>query len=131
MMKRIIGVIVLILVAVGGYFGYRYWADTYQSTKAYAVVQQQVPEKTKAKDDDGKLATDGHGRQLYQYEYHFDWVTTSGKKISNTFYLLGVNPTPLKPGSYVTGEVSNKRVNQGPNAVNKSDVPKDVLAKLN
>ena len=49
MKKGIFGVIVLILLGVGGFFGYKYYSETYKTTTAYTKIPAEVPEKTKSK----------------------------------------------------------------------------------
>lgn len=46
MKKGIFGVIVLILLGVGGFFGYKYYSETYKTTTAYTKIPTEVPEKT-------------------------------------------------------------------------------------
>lgn len=48
-----------------------------------------------------------------------------------TYELSGENPTPFKPGTFVTAEISKKRVTNGPNTIKESDIPENVLKALN
>ena len=42
------------LFIVGGYTGYRYYADTYKGEKAYAQVPLEIPERKQTVDDNQK-----------------------------------------------------------------------------
>ena len=46
------------------------------------------------------------------------------------YELSGNNVSPLQPGSYVKVFISQIRVISGPNDVSKSDIPKNILEKL-
>ena len=43
MMKKLIGAIALLLLLFGGYKGYQYYDQTYNSQVAYAKVPEKVP----------------------------------------------------------------------------------------
>ena len=44
---------------------------------------------------------------------------------------MGKDPVPFEPGTFVKAEVSNKRVIKGPYSVTESEIPKEILEKLN
>ena len=44
-MKKIGAILFIGLFIVGGYTGYRYYADTYKGEKAYAQVPLEIPER--------------------------------------------------------------------------------------
>lgn len=124
-MKKIIGLLFLALLAVGGIFGYRYYNETYKSHTAYAVVPTEVPEKIQTVDkNDDEVA--GYS----SYEYDFKFVDAEGNERQMNYELSGENPTPLEPGSYVTAEISKKRITEGPNHIEKSEIPEKALSKL-
>lgn len=54
MKKGIFGVIVLILLGVGGFFGYKYYSETYKTTTAYTKIPTEVPEKRNQRTAMGK-----------------------------------------------------------------------------
>lgn len=130
-MKKVLGFIGLIAMAVVGWFGYRYYTDTYVGVEAYAVVPQEVPTKQEAKDSSGKVVTESDGTPLYSYQYDdLTFVTRDGKTQKNSYYMEGTNPTPFEPGSYIKAKVSKTRVVEGPYAVSESDVPQSVKDHL-
>lgn len=124
-MKKIIGLLVLALLAVGGFLGYRYYDETYKSHTAYAVVPDEVPEKKQTVDNNG-----GNVDGMSSYDYHFEFVDADGKTQQLEYELSGKNPTPLEPGSYVTAEVSKKRITEGPNPITAGEIPAKAMAKL-
>ena len=124
-LKKIIGLIFLALIVVGGIAGYKYYADTYKSTVAYAQVPATVPEETQTKDMDGKNV-DG----FHSYHYDFTFVKENGEIQKESYDVTGENPTPLEPNTYVKVELSKKRVTKGPTTVSESSIPKNLLDKL-
>ena len=124
-MKKIIGLIFLILIVVGGIAGYKYYAETYKSTVAYAQVPATIPEEVQTKDSDGKTV-DG----LHSYQYDFTFVKENGEIQKESYDVTGENPTPLEPNTYIKVELSKKRVTKGPISVSESSIPKNVLQKL-
>ncbi|MHC5229922.1 DUF1093 domain-containing protein [Enterococcus sp. LJL99] len=124
-MKKIIGLIFLALIVVGGIAGYKYYADTYKSTVAYAQVPATVPEEVQTKDMNGK-DVDG----LHSYHYDFTFVKEDGEIQKESYDVTGENPTPLEPNTYVKVELSKKRVTKGPTTVSETSIPKDLLQKL-
>ena len=63
-MKKIGAILFIGLFIVGGYTGYRYYADTYKGEKAYAQVPLEIPERKQTVDDNQK-SIDG------QYSLHY------------------------------------------------------------
>ena len=128
MRKAIIGIIVLVIVAFGGFKVYSYWNSTYNGTTNYAIVPTAV--KHKSKTDSGKDYKQ-NGQQVYYYEYDFKWADADGKTKSVGWDSAeSTNPTPLQAGSYVTAQVSAKRVTKGMKNVSKSEVPAKALSAL-
>lgn len=116
----------IMILAAAGYFGFKYYQDTYTTEVAYAIVPEQVPEKVPTKDSAGKVQ-DG----LYSYHYSLQFVTEDGGKVETREYeLSSENPEPFTPNAYVTAEVSKNRIVNGPNGVSESDIPEKVLQKL-
>ncbi|MTD38630.1 YxeA family protein [Erwinia sp. CPCC 100877] len=124
-MKKIIGLFLLVLLVVGGYFGYSYWNDTYRGVVAYAVVPNEVPEKKQMRDQDGKVQSG-----LYSYDYTLTFIKENGESQTMEVSITDSNPVPLVSNSYVKAKISKKRVIEGPNQVNKSDIPEKVVNKL-
>lgn len=129
-MKKILVVLLLGVTAFIGFKGYVYYNDTYKATTAYALVPENIPEKTETVDDSGNKITDSDGSVNYTYSYSFTFVKTNGATQMQEFSLSGSKPIPYEPGSYVRAEISNKRVVKGPYSVAEKDVPKEILDKL-
>ena len=129
-MKKVAMIVLLAVTGFIGYKGYVYYNDTYKATEAYAMVPNEVPEKTETVDDSGKKITESDGSANYTYEYDFNFVKTNGENQTQGFGLTGSNPTPYEPGTYVRAEISNKRVVKGPFVVAEKDIPKEILEKL-
>lgn len=128
-MKKVLGIIAVVLVVIIGWVGYKEWASTYKTTEAYALVPA-TPAKTRTVDDQGKKQSDSNGNPLYSYKYTFKFVTTDGQTRTLDWEQEGTNPTPLTPGAYVYAKISQKRVNNGPNVVSADKVPSSIKAKL-
>lgn len=105
--------------------GCSYYNDTYKGETAYALVPTEVPEKEATKDKDGKVQ-DG----LYSYNYDLTFVKEDGTTQKMEVEVSGENPTALTPDSYITAEISAKRVTKGPNPVSKDGIPENVLKVL-
>ncbi|TLQ05303.1 DUF1093 domain-containing protein [Pediococcus stilesii] len=124
-MKKIVSIIAAVLVIGAIFFGYKYYENTYKSVNAYAIVPEKVPAKVQTKDDSGKVVTGYHS-----YNYTFNFVTESGKKKTIEYELSGRKVQPFTPGATVKAEISNTRINKGPNYVNDRDVPSKVMNQL-
>lgn len=124
-MKKIIALIAVVVLAFIGYQGYKYYSETYASVPAYAVVPETVPEKLETKDNQGKTV-DG----LYSYNYDLTFVKKDGTTQKMEVEISSENPTPLEPNSYVTADISQKRVVKGPNPIAEKDIPAVALEKL-
>lgn len=127
-MKKVVGVVgVLVLIAIG-FFGYQYWNSTYNGVDAYAVVTE--GKKEASKNEDGSLYK-VNGKQYYTYEYELKWVTKDGQT-RNLGYSSeeSANPKALTPGSYVKAKVAQKRVLTTPQPISKQALPQTVKAKL-
>lgn len=117
-MKKIITIILLALILVGGYMGFNYWNDTYNGKTAYALVPETVPEKEQTKDMDGKVQ-----QGLYSYNYELKFVKENGDIQTMEYSVSGENPEPLTPNAYIKAEISKNRVISGPNTISENDVP--------
>lgn len=130
-MKKILGLIGIVALALVGWFGYKYYEDTYVGVDAYAIVPQEVPTKEETKDSKGQAVKESDGTPLYSYDYKdVTFVTKDGKVQKNNYELMGTNPTPFEPGSYIKAKVSKNRVIEGPSTVSEADVPQNVKDKL-
>ncbi|KFK47661.1 membrane protein [Lacticaseibacillus rhamnosus] len=128
-MKKVVGVVGILVLIVIGFFGYQYWNSTYNGVDAYAVVTE--GKKEASKNEDGSLYK-VNGKQYYTYEYELKWVTKDGQT-RNLGYSSeeSANPKALTPGSYVKAKVAQKRVLTTPQPVSKQAIPQTVKAKLN
>lgn len=127
-MKKVVGVVGVLVLIVIGFFGYQYWNSTYNGVEAYALVTE--GKKEASKNEDGSLYK-VNGKQYYTYEYELKWVTKNGQT-RNLGYSSeeSANPKALTPGSYVKAKVAQKRVLTTPQPVSKQALPQTVKAKL-
>lgn len=125
-MKKIFGVLILVIILAGGFVGYRYYHDTYVGEVAYAKVPAIVPEK---REHEGKSGI-GKDSPWYSYDYNVIFVKEDGSTRKDTFAITGDNPTPLVPNSYVKVKISKNRVLEGPNVVTQSKIPKKAMVEL-
>lgn len=118
---------ITLLLALGilGTTGCSYYNDTYKGVEAYARIPDQVPEKVETKDKDGKVQAG-----LYSYQYNLEFITKDEVKQSMDVEVTDESPTPFTPGSYVKAKISKKRIIEGPNSVDESKIPKDVLKMM-
>lgn len=125
-MKKAIGIILLAaILAVGGFYGMKYYNETYKESPAYALVPNQVPKKEQSRDANDKIVPNS-----ITYDYNFDFVKEDGTHQTMHFALEGADVKPFTPGAYIKADISQKRVTKGPNEINKTDVPKNVQDKL-
>jgi uncharacterized protein (TIGR01655 family) len=124
-MKKILLAILVLIIAVGGYFGYKYYADTYQGVTAYAITPKEVPDKKQTVDDSGNKV-EGYS----SYTYTFEFVKENGEKQEMTYELSGQNVQPYAPDTLIKAEISKKRIISGPNEVAEKDVPTSVMNVL-
>jgi len=125
-MKKIFGLVTLVIIVIGGYFGYQYYHDTYVGEIAYAKVPVQVPERKEHKSKSGI----GDTSDWYSYDYAVTFVKENGTIQEDTFQLSEDNQQPLRPNSYIKAKLSKKRILEGPTTVDQSEIPKKVLAEL-
>ncbi|MDF3334920.1 DUF1093 domain-containing protein [Lacticaseibacillus rhamnosus] len=127
-MKKVVGVVGVLVLIVIGFFGYQYWNSTYNGVEAYALVTE--GKKEASKNEDGSLYK-VNGKQYYTYEYELKWVTKDGQT-RNLGYSSeeSANPKALTPGSYVKAKVAQKRVLTTPQPISKQALPQTVNAKL-
>lgn len=129
MKKWLISLIVVVIVAFGGYKAYSYWNSTYNGTTAYAIIgDAQKIASTTSKGGAYKI----NGKQVYTYEYKdLTWVTTSGQVRKVGYQTLeSTDPVKIAKGSYVKATVSQKRVIKFAGTVAASAVPTAVKTKL-
>lgn len=124
-MKKLLLTLGVLILAVGGYFGYTYYTTTYQEITAYAITPNKVPEKTQTYSDSGEKI-DGS----FTYKYTFEFVKKNGEKELMTYDLSGENVKPFAPNTLVKAEISKTRVISGPNEVPQSEVPAKILSEL-
>ena len=127
-MKKVVGVVGVLVLIVIGFFGYQYWNSTYNGVEAYALVTE--GKKEASKNEDGSLYK-VNGKQYYTYEYELKWVTKDCQT-RNLGYSSeeSANPKALTPGSYVKAKVAQKRVLTTPQPISKQALPQTVKAKL-
>ena len=127
-MKKVVGVVGVLVLIVIGFFGYQYWNGTDNGVEAYALVTE--GKKEASKNEDGSLYK-VNGKQYYTYEYELKWVTKDGQT-RNLGYSSeeSANPKALTPGSYVKAKVAQKRVLTTPQPISKQALPQTVKAKL-
>ncbi len=124
-MKKLLLTLGVLILAVGGYFGYTYYTTTYQGITAYAITPNKVPEKTQTYSDSGEKIDDS-----FTYKYTFEFVKKNGEKELMTYDLSGENVKPFAPNTLVKAEISKTRVISGPNEVPQSEVPAKILSEL-
>lgn len=124
-MKKIFRIIGIGFVLFLGGITYKYYHDTYVGQTAYAIVPEQVPNKEITTDDSGQVISNS-----YSYHYTLTFITKKGAIQTKDYEIFGSNPTSLTPNSYVTAEISKKRIVEGPNPVAENQIPKNVLTKL-
>lgn len=127
-MKKVAGIVGVLVLIVIGFFGYQYWNSTYNGVDAYAVVTE--GKKEASKNEDGSLYK-VNGKQYYTYDYESKWVTKDGQERNLGFMSEeSANPKALTPGSYVKAKVSQKRVITTPQTVSEQSLPQVVKDKL-
>ena len=125
-MKKIIGLIVIVILGLVGYKGYEYYHSTYVGETAYAIVPSEIPSKVESKSKSGI----GDQSPWYSYDYQLTFVKEDGSIQKLEYSVSGDDPKPLTPNSYVKATISEKRALKGPNVVEKSSIPKNILKKL-
>ncbi|MGI6155577.1 MAG: YxeA family protein [Enterococcus sp.] len=124
-MKKIFSLIGIVFILFLGGITYKYYNDTYVGKTAYALVPTTVPNKELTKDSSGKIISN-----YYSYNYTLEFVDEKGEVAVQSYELSSQDPTPLTPNTYVTAEISKKRIVEGPNPIDASQIPENVLAKL-
>lgn len=125
-MKKIGAILLIGVLIVGGYTGYRYYADTYKGEKAYAQVPLEIPER-KQTVDDNKKSIDGQ----YSLHYRLTFVKSNGKTQVMDYERTDKNPQPLEPNAYIEATISKKRIIQSPVKIDKKEIPEKAFAQLN
>lgn len=124
-MKKMIGLLFIGVLIIGGYFGFTYYNDTYNGKVAYAIVPNEIPTKEKTQDMDGRVIAGSSS-----YNYSFSFVTEDGQTAIMRYELSGSEPVPYTPGTFVTAKISKKRIVEGPNPLQESEIPEKVQKKL-
>jgi uncharacterized protein YxeA len=126
-MEKILALVGIFILVIGGYFGFNYYNDTYKTSIAYAVTPSEIPVKvpTKDIDIDVKEVVDS-----YSYKYTVTFIKENGDKQRMNFEIAGKDPKPFEPGSYIKAEVSKKRVNT-PTQIKENEVPNNVRVEIN
>jgi uncharacterized protein YxeA len=124
-MKKILVTLGILILAVGGYFGYKYYANTYQAVTAYALTPEKVPTAHQTVDQSGNKI-DG----WTSYDYTFEFIKQNGEKEIMTYELSGENVTPFAPNTLIKAEISHTRIVSGPNEIKQSEIPATILAEL-
>lgn len=125
-MKKLFSLILLAFVLAGGFFGYRYYQETYVGEVAYAKVPAQTPEKTKHESE----TNIGDNSPWYSYDYMVTFVKADGSTKKDSLNVSGDTPQPLEPNSYVKVKMSQKRIVEGPTTISKDEIPANILAKI-
>ncbi|MBI0605125.1 DUF1093 domain-containing protein [Enterococcus faecalis] len=124
-MEKLLGLIGIFILGIGGYLVFNYYNDTYKTSAAYAVTSSEIPVKVPTKDIDGKEVADS-----YSYKYTVIFVKENGDKQKMKFEIEGKDPKPFEPGSYIKAEVSKKRVNS-PTQITENEVPNNLKEEIN
>ncbi|MGH1788257.1 YxeA family protein [Enterococcus faecalis] len=125
-MKKIGAILFICLFIVGGYTGYRYYADTYKGEKAYAQVPLEIPERKQTLNN-RKQPVSG----LYSLKYTLTFVKSNGKTQVMEYERTDKNPQPLEPNAYIEATISKKRIIQSPIKIDKKEIPEKAFAQLN
>lgn len=124
-MKKILALLgIILLVVVGGPI-YSYYQSTYHGVVAYAKTPEAVPEKEKFVTSNGKTIDD-----MYTYHYTLTFVKEDGSTQKMDFSISGETVTPLPANTIVKAKISEKRVTEGPNAIENAQLPEKVAAVL-
>ncbi|WP_312543032.1 DUF1093 domain-containing protein [Enterococcus sp.] len=124
-MKKILVTLGVLILAIGGYFGYKYYANTYQAVTAYALTPEKIPTAHQTVDQSGNKI-DGYT----SYDYTFEFVKKNGEKEIMTYELSGENVTPYAPNTLIKAEISHTHIVSGPNEIKQSEIPATILAEL-
>ncbi|MTD41626.1 DUF1093 domain-containing protein [Erwinia sp. CPCC 100877] len=123
-MKKILGGLALLLLIIGGIFGYKYYSETYVMHTEYGKVPTEVPAKTPTKDASGNTV-----ENMYSYNYKMTFYDETGKAHQRELEIHGEEISPLTPNSIIKIETNEKR-NADPQVVLKNEVPRAVLEKI-
>jgi uncharacterized protein (TIGR01655 family) len=125
-MKKIFGLLTFIAVVMLGFFGYRYYQETYVGETAYAQVPAAVPEKIEHESKSGI----GSNAPWYSYDYNLTFVKEDGHVEKQSYQVSGDDEKPLEPGTYIKVKMSKKRVLEGPTYISEQELPDKVKEKL-
>ena len=125
-MKKIGISLILCFLAVAGFVGYRYYAQTYATHLEYAHLTAQTPAKTQVKDAHGNLAPNH-----YRYQYTLTFYDEKGQAHQRDCEVRGdQNVEPLPVNAYIKMLTSETR-SQTPQVISENQVPKKIRTKLN
>ena len=125
-MKKILGLIIVLLLAFGGYKIWDYYQETYVGHNYYGVISEPLPEETTIKDDNGKSFGKG-------YVYKVTAFDENGKSRELTFSV--VTKGEYKDGSaYEAGTIlkfnaSDKRIIEK-SVISIDDVPEKIRKNI-
>lgn len=118
-MKKPVQLILLAGLLIVGFFGYRYYQETYVGEIAYTRIPAEIPEKVSHESESGI----GDDSPWYSYDYTVTFVKEDGSTKKDSLSISGDNPQPLEPNSYVKVKISKKRIIEGPNNISESEIP--------
>ncbi|MGX6961444.1 DUF1093 domain-containing protein [Vagococcus xieshaowenii] len=125
-MKKLFGLIVVLLLAFGGYKVWDYYQSTYVGQDYYGVISDPLPELTTIKDVSGNPLGDGYKYQVTSYDkdgkarqLEFDVITT-GKYKDGAAY---------EAGTIIKFNASEKRIIKKA-VISIDDVPNNIKNKL-
>ncbi|MCH3577633.1 YxeA family protein [Enterococcus faecium] len=125
-MKKILGLIVIILIAFIGWKGWDYYQSTYVGKDYYAVVKAPMPAETDIKADNGEVL--GRG-----FKYNVDAYAENGEKRQLDFDVItsgdSANGSAYPEGTILQLKASEKRIIEK-KVITSDKVPSSVKEKL-
>lgn len=125
-MKKLIGLIVVILLALGGYKVWDYYQSTYVGQDYYGIISEPLPEETTIKDDSGNALGKG-------FKYEVTAYNEDGKARQLTFDVIttGINKNgaAYNAGTIMKFNASDKRIIKK-SVIEMNQVPSNLVNKL-
>ncbi|MGX7031015.1 DUF1093 domain-containing protein [Vagococcus zengguangii] len=125
-MKNFFGLIIVVLLALGGYKAWNYYQSTYVGQDYYGVISEPLPEETTIKDDSGNALGKGFKYEVTAYDedgnarqLKFDVITTGRDK----------NGSAYEAGTVMKFDASEKRIIKK-SVIDMNDVPTNLVNKL-
>ena len=125
-MKKLVGLIIVVLLAFGGYKVWDYYQSTYVGQDYYRVISEPLPEETTIKDDNGNALGKGYQYKVTAYnedgkarQLIFDVITT-GKYKDGAAY---------EAGTFMKFNASEKRIIKK-SVIEENQVPSNLVNKL-